>query len=85
MWQWIIKQNYKSNDPIDFIKDIKKYIKDKRYIKIDNKPVIGLYEPTKIPELQKTMRTWREKSRELGIGEIYILIYIRISVLWNNK
>ncbi len=72
----LIKQKYNSNDPINFIKDIKKYIKDKRYIKIDNKPVIGLYEPTKIPELQKTMRIWREKSRELGIGEIYILICI---------
>ena len=72
----LIKQKYKPNDPINFIKDIKKYIKDKRYIKIDEKPVIGLYEPTKIPKLQKTMKTWREKSRELGIGEIYILICI---------
>ena len=72
----LIKQEYKPSDPINFIKDIKKYIKDKRYIKIDKKPVLGLYEPSKIPNLQETIRIWREKSRELGIGEIYILISI---------
>ena len=72
----LIKQEYKPNDPNDFIKDIKKYIIDKRYISIDKKPVIGLYEPTKIPNLQQTISIWREKSRELGIGEIFILICI---------
>ena len=72
----LIKQEYKPNDPKDFIKDIKKYIKDKRYISIDKRPVIGLYEPSKIPNLKQTILIWREKSRELGIGEIFILICI---------
>ena len=72
----LIKQEYKPIDPINFIKDIKKYVKDKRYIKIEQKPVLGLYEPNKIPNLQQTMTIWREKSRDLGIGEIFILICI---------
>ena len=72
----LIKQEYKATDPYDFIISIKKYIKDKRYIKIDKKPVLGLYEPSKIPNLQNTMTIWREKSKELGIGEIFILICI---------
>ena len=72
----LIKQDYKQDDPINFIKDIKKYVKDKRYIKIDKKPVLGLYEPSKIPNLKETIELWREKSRELGIGEIFILISI---------
>ena len=76
----LIKQEYKPNDPKYFIKDIKKYIKDKRYININKKPVLGLYEPSKIPNLQNTISIWREVSRELGIGEIFILISIN-----NNK
>ena len=72
----LINQEYKPEDPVNFIKDIKKYVKDKRYIKIDNKPVLGLYEPNKIPNLKQTITIWREKSRELGIGEIFILISI---------
>ena len=72
----LIKQEYKQNDPKNFIKDIKKYISDKRYITINKKPVIGLYEPKKIPHLKSTITIWREYSREIGIGEIFILISI---------
>ena len=70
----LIKQDYKENDPENFIKDIKKYIIDKRYIKINGKPIIGIYEPRKIPNIQRTVFTWREKSKEYGIGEIYIIV-----------
>ena len=71
-----VRQKYKKNDPINFIKDIKKYVMDKRYIRIDNKPILGLYEPKKVPNLRKTIRIWRQKSRQYGIGEIFILISI---------
>ena len=72
----LIKQEYKRNDPSNFIKEIKKYIIDKRYIRFDEKPIIGLYEPNKIPKLRKAVEIWRKKSRECGIGEIFILICI---------
>jgi lipopolysaccharide biosynthesis protein len=70
----LIKQDYKENDPENFIKDIKKYIIDKRYIRINGKPIIGIYEPRKIPNINRTIFTWREKSKEYGIGEIYIIV-----------
>ena len=76
----LIKQSYNEGDPKLFIKDIKKYIKDKRYIMLKDKPIIGLYEPNKIPNLQKTIEIWRQSSREIGIGEIFILICLN-----NNK
>ena len=76
----LMKQEYKSNDPNNFIKDIKKYITDKRYITINDKPVLGLYEPNKVPLLNETINIWRKKSKEYGIGEIFILICIN-----NNK
>jgi len=72
----LIKQEYKDKDPELFIQDIKKYLIDYRYIKISNKPVIGIYEPFRIPQLNKTITIWREKSKEYGIGEIFILISV---------
>ena len=69
----LIKQEYKKSDPYDFIKDIKKYIIDERYIKINNKPILGIYEPKKIPNLSNTISIWREESKNMGIGELYIL------------
>ena len=72
----LINQEYKDEDPELFVKDIKKYIFDNRYIKINSKPVIGIFEPFKIPKLNETLIIWREKSKEYGIGEIFILICV---------
>lgn len=70
----LIKQGYLENDMYDFIKDIKKYIIDKRYIKINDKPVIGLYEPKKIPNLSNTIFNWRKEAKKIGFGDIYIIV-----------
>ena len=70
----LIKQMYKEYDSYNFIKDIKKYIIDERYIKIDNKPIIGIYEPKKILSLSTTILNWRKESKKIGLGEIYILV-----------
>ena len=78
----LIKQEYNSEDPKNFIKDIKKYVIDIKYIRIDNKPVIGLYEPKKIPNLRKTIEVWRQSSKEYGIGDIFILICINERIIY---
>ena len=70
----LIKQEYKEEDPYKFIKDIKKYLIDKRYIKIKDKPIIGIYEPKKILNLNKTIAIWRKTSIEIGLGELYIMV-----------
>ena len=70
----LIKQEYKKEDPEKFIKDIKKYCIDNRYIKINQKPIIGIYEASKIPNIKETIFIWRTKAKEYEIGEIYILV-----------
>ena len=49
------------------------YLNDERYIRINEKLVIGIYEPKKIPNLEKDLSIWRKKAREFGIGELYII------------
>jgi len=70
----LIEQEYKESDPYNFIKDIKKYIIDTRYIKLNDKPIIGLYEPKKVPNISKTLSIWRESSKKIGLGEIFIIV-----------
>ena len=57
-----------------FINDIEKYLKDHRYIKINNKSALGIYEPFEITKLNKMIQNFREKSKEYEIGEIFILV-----------
>ena len=70
----LIEQEYRESDPYNFIKDIKKYIIDRRYIKINDKPIIGLYEPKKVPNLSRILSIWRESSKKIGLGEIFIIV-----------
>jgi len=68
----LMQQKYLKDDPIRFIEDIKKYIDDPRYIKIDNKPIIIVYNPGEIFEIKKVFNIWRVRAKEIGIGEILI-------------
>ena len=79
----LMKQEYKTNDPSNFIIDIKKYLLDERYIKINGKYVLGLYEPFKIPNLRDFISIWREKSKEYGIGELYIIVTLNTNKIEN--
>ena len=69
----LIKQEYNLDDNKKFIEDIKKYLLDDRYIKIDNKPLLLVYKPENIPNFLNMIKEWREYARELGIGELYII------------
>lgn len=69
----LIKQEYAPQDAKNFIADLKKYLVDGRYIRIDGKPVIGVYEPLAVPDLTGTIAAWREVARDIGVGEIFVL------------
>lgn len=69
----LIGQTYE-NDSVEYIADIKKFLDDPRYIRVDNKPVIIIYRPSLLPNPSVTFRRWREWAREEGIGEILIWI-----------
>lgn len=70
----LIKQEYTDDDPINFMNDIKKYILDNRYLRIDGKPVIILYAPQLIPNLKNAIAKYRDQARKNGIGEIELWV-----------
>jgi len=69
----LISQNYSSEDDLAFIKEISKYLKDERYIKVGEKPLIMVYKPQLLPNPQATFSLWRKYCRDNDIGEIFII------------
>jgi cell division protein FtsL len=70
----LIKQEYSDDDPYKFIEDMKKYMVDKRYIRINGAPIILVYYPGHIPNIKEVFLNWKKHANDIGIGNISIWI-----------
>ncbi|MFC5469667.1 glycoside hydrolase family 99-like domain-containing protein [Cohnella suwonensis] len=69
----LMEQKYSEEDDLNFIQDLTRYLKDRRYIRINGKPVVMVYRPGLFPDFKKTAKQWREYCTKEGIGEIQLL------------
>jgi len=70
----IYTQNHTLEDDIAFLEAIKPILTDKRYIKVNNKPLLMLYRPSLFPDIKATVARWREHAVQIGIGELYLVM-----------
>jgi lipopolysaccharide biosynthesis protein len=70
----ILAQNHTPEDDIEFLEAIKPILLDKRYIKVNNKPLLMVYRPNKFPDVIATVKRWRKQAKEIGIGELYLVL-----------
>lgn len=69
----LIGQDHSPESDFAFIRDIEAFLRDERYIRINDKPMILVYRVQLLPEPKETARRWRDYCREVGIGEIYLI------------
>lgn len=70
----LMKQNY--GDVKDWDKHYNyflPYFKDDRYIKVDNKPVVGIYILKNIPNVKEMINYWNKKAISDGFNGVYII------------
>ena len=65
----IIKQDFSPEDTTTFIEDLKPYLRDDRYIYLNGRPLIIVYRPQLIPDLNEIVATWRKMLIEDGFGD----------------
>ena len=68
----LIGQEHSEDDDLAFIAYVAKYMRDKRYIRINGKPVLLVYRPGLLPDALSTAQRWRTWCRDNGIGEIFL-------------
>ncbi|MES2502163.1 MAG: glycoside hydrolase family 99-like domain-containing protein [Pseudomonadota bacterium] len=68
----LIAQKYLPDDDLNFIKSLVPFFNDNRYIRVDGKLYFIVYRPQHLPDAKKTLITWREYCRSIGLGEIHI-------------
>lgn len=67
----LIGQNYNNADDIRHFYYLLNFFEDKRYIRINNKPLFLVYRANKMPNPLRSTTIWREEARKLGL-ELYL-------------
>lgn len=68
----LIAQSHGADDDLEFIAHISRYLRDPRYLRVDNKPLLLVYRPSLLPDAKATAARWRTWCSAHGIGEIFI-------------
>lgn len=68
----LLGQNYCDESDERFIRDILPYLSDRRYIRIDGRPLLIMYRPSLLPDARRTLNTWRQRARDAGLGELFL-------------
>lgn len=70
----IIEQIHTPDSDMNFFLEILPYLRDERYLKINDKLPIMIYRPALMfPHLPETLSRWREMAKKEGVGELLLL------------
>jgi glycosyltransferase involved in cell wall biosynthesis len=70
--QVLIAQQYSVEDDREHIRWLTGAFRDRRYIRIDGRPLFLIYRVSRLPDPAQTAAVWREEARRMGIGELYL-------------
>jgi len=68
----LIAQDHSDEDDLNFIKTLEPALRDRRYIRMDGRPLLLVYRPSLLPDAARTADIWRRYCREAGLGELYL-------------
>ena len=68
----LLKQEYSEQDDLQHILWLAQVFKDKRYIRIEGKPLMLVYRANRLPNPARTAGIWRKEAMRLGVGELYL-------------
>jgi lipopolysaccharide biosynthesis protein len=70
----LLRQEYNEADDVAHIKSLLPAFHDKRYIRINGKPLFIIYRVNELPNPERTSRIWQEIAKSNGLGGIYLVV-----------
>jgi lipopolysaccharide biosynthesis protein len=69
----LMPQQYSPEDDRRHFDHLASAFRDRRYIRVDGKPLFLVYRTELLPDPARTAEIWRERARASGIGELYLV------------
>jgi hypothetical protein len=69
----IMRQNESVESYQAFIESVRPYLADRRYIRIQGRPVLIVYRPSLVPDSREVLAYWRSFCQQAGLGNPYII------------
>jgi lipopolysaccharide biosynthesis protein len=69
----LMEQTHSAEDDMAFIYDIEPALRDPRYIRVQGRPLLMVYQPDLFQDMLGTIEKWREYCRSSGIGDLYVV------------
>jgi hypothetical protein len=70
--QVLMKLEYSEEDDRRHIRELFRIFEDRRYIRVNGKPLFLVYRTENLPDPGRTAEIWREEARQAGVGELYL-------------
>ncbi len=68
----LMAQSHSPQENAAVMRDLVRYLRDPRYIRINGRPLLLIYRTSLFPDIRATSEQWRQIGREEGLGEIYL-------------
>ncbi len=68
----LMAQTYTAGDDLAFIRSLLPALRDRRYIRIDGRPLLLVYKVGLLPDPGLTAQRWRALCTEEGVGDLYL-------------
>ena len=69
----LIKQEYRDDFSVKFIRDIIPILKDPRHIKVHGDPVLMIHRVSSLPDPSATAEIWRAECRKAGLSSLHLI------------
>jgi len=71
--QVLLGQDYSAEDDQRHIQALIPYFSDRRYIRVDGRPLFLVYRTELMPNPQSTADIWRKAAQQAGLGDLFLV------------
>jgi hypothetical protein len=69
----LMAQDHQLDNNLACLAAMAPYFRDSRYVRVDGKPLLLIYRAELIPDLAAQVLLWRQRLRDEGVGEVYLV------------